>query len=96
MDRAIRSGNVDVYVLTDGGCAASFGIEKTAWNCGIPGGDLSIIVNPRTLGGNCCDWRHIHKNDHRVVALVDELQALKNAPVGLPAIRQHHYPEDER
>jgi hypothetical protein len=75
LDRALRDGfgSVDAVVLTEGGCCASFDIQKTVWNCSIPGGEVTVIVKPEMLGGNCCEWSHIHANDHRVADLVDEL-----------------------
>jgi hypothetical protein len=77
LDRALRDGfgSVDAVVLIEGGCCASFDIQKTVWNCGIPGGELTIVVDPIMAGGNCSEWSHIHRNDHRVADLVDELQA---------------------
>jgi hypothetical protein len=77
LDRALRDGHgsVDAVVLTEGGGCASFDIQKTVWNCSIPGGELTIVVDPIMAGGNCSEWSHIHRNDHRVADLVDELQA---------------------
>jgi hypothetical protein len=48
LDRALRDGHgsVDAVVLTEGGCCASFDIQSTRWNCGIPGGELTIVVDP--------------------------------------------------
>ncbi len=81
LDRALRDGfgSVDAVVLTEGGCCASFDIQSTRWNCGIPGGELTIVVDPTMLGGNCSEWSHLHRNDNRVTDLVGELQARDDA-----------------
>jgi hypothetical protein len=79
LDHALRDGSVDAVVLTEGCCCASFDIQRTRWNCGIPGGELTIVVDPIMAGGNCCEWSHIHANDHRMADLVGELQARNDA-----------------
>jgi hypothetical protein len=92
LDRALRDGfgSVDAVVLTPGGCCASFDIQSTRWNCGIPGGELTIVVDPIMAGGNCSEWGHIHSADHRISDLVDELQARDDA-AHPPAVTE--YPE---
>jgi hypothetical protein len=81
LDRALhdRHGSVDAVVLTEGGCCASFDIQSTRWNCGIPGGELTIVVDPIMAGSNCSEFSHLHRADHQLRDLIDELQARDDA-----------------